>query len=86
MKRKSAYIAVHSGLTTHLVMGILVGAGIQQKPHAVRATLLSSLNQCRRPRLRRKYILTRKIYILFNLMEVLKTSKKIMKCGKIEET
>ncbi len=32
---------------THLVLGILVGAGIQQQPHAVRATIVSGTNQRR---------------------------------------
>ena len=33
--------------TTHLVSGLLVGAGIQQQPHAVCATLFSCPNQRR---------------------------------------
>ena len=32
---------------THIRLGILVGAGIQQQPHAVRATSLSGINQRR---------------------------------------
>ena len=33
---------------THILLGILVGAGIQQQPHAVRVSILSGINQ-RRP-------------------------------------
>ena len=35
------------GPTTHIVFGILVGAGIQQQTHAVRAATASGINQRR---------------------------------------
>jgi hypothetical protein len=38
--------------TTHIVFSVLVGAGIDQQPHAVRATFLSSTHQRRPPILR----------------------------------
>jgi hypothetical protein len=37
---------------THIVTGILVGADIQQQPHAVRVTLLSGTHQRRQSVLR----------------------------------
>jgi hypothetical protein len=48
---------------THIVSGILVGAGIDQQPHAVYATLLSGAHQRRRSDLqasRRKLTLSHK--------------------------
>ncbi len=39
-------------IRTHLTLGLLVGAGIQQQPHAARVTIASGTNQRRRSELR----------------------------------
>ncbi len=46
-KRIKAFNNRSGGPTTHIALGILVGPGIQQQPHAVRAILLSGTNKRR---------------------------------------